>query len=215
MTGRYERQEELVPLSRLDGVLVEIIGTGAVGRQVALQLAAMGVPKIRLTDFDKVEEVNLAPQGFREADIGMFKVSAVAKAMKENNSTIEIVEENGRFKKSQVTPGAVVFCCVDDMDIRKFIFDNYRVSKLFVDGRMSAETLKVFTAYNRDSVAHYEKNLFPQAEAFTGRCTARSTIYSASLIAALMVSMLAKFLRDHDPEKEIEMNILTAEFNVR
>ena len=39
---RFARQEDLVPLAALDGLTTTVIGVGAVGRQVALQLAALG-----------------------------------------------------------------------------------------------------------------------------------------------------------------------------
>src|SRR6201999_1514449 len=43
---RFSRQRELVPAERLDPLLVTVIGVGAIGRQVALQLAAVGVRRI-------------------------------------------------------------------------------------------------------------------------------------------------------------------------
>jgi sulfur carrier protein ThiS adenylyltransferase len=41
-----------------------VIGVGAIGRQVALQLAALGVPDLSLYDPDTVAVENLAPQGY-------------------------------------------------------------------------------------------------------------------------------------------------------
>jgi sulfur carrier protein ThiS adenylyltransferase len=48
--NRFVRQEDLVPAERLRDLRVSVIGVGAIGRQVALQLAAMGVSKVKLTD---------------------------------------------------------------------------------------------------------------------------------------------------------------------
>jgi sulfur carrier protein ThiS adenylyltransferase len=42
-----------------------VIGVGAVGRQVALQLAATGVPKLQIIDHDTVEFTNVTSQGGR------------------------------------------------------------------------------------------------------------------------------------------------------
>ncbi len=61
------RQRELVPPEALAKADCTVIGIGAIGRQVALQLAAMGVPTLQLIDFDTVEAVNLAPQGYPAA----------------------------------------------------------------------------------------------------------------------------------------------------
>lgn len=66
---RYSRQQDIVPAERLSFCRATLIGVGAIGRQVALQLAAMGVPHLQLIDFDRVEEANLASQGFLESDL--------------------------------------------------------------------------------------------------------------------------------------------------
>ena len=55
--ARFERQSQLVPMDRLTEVTSTVIGVGAIGRQVALQLASIGTPRIQLIDFDKVDEV--------------------------------------------------------------------------------------------------------------------------------------------------------------
>ncbi len=60
---RYSRQRDIVPAERLAACKATIIGVGAIGRQVALQLTAMGIPWLQLMDFDNVEESNLACQG--------------------------------------------------------------------------------------------------------------------------------------------------------
>ena len=52
MTNRFSRQSDLVPQSKLQKISATVIGVGAIGRQVALQLAALGVPRIQLIDFD-------------------------------------------------------------------------------------------------------------------------------------------------------------------
>ena len=41
---RFTRQRDLVPSDRLADVATTVIGVGAIGRQVALQLAAIGAP---------------------------------------------------------------------------------------------------------------------------------------------------------------------------
>jgi hypothetical protein len=41
---RFIRQREIVPAEKLAGVTATVIGVGAIGRQVALQLAAIGAP---------------------------------------------------------------------------------------------------------------------------------------------------------------------------
>ncbi|MDP6722017.1 MAG: ThiF family adenylyltransferase, partial [Pirellulaceae bacterium] len=59
-TDRFSRQRDVVPAERLAECDITIVGVGALGRQVALQLAAVGAPQMTLIDFDIVEASNLA-----------------------------------------------------------------------------------------------------------------------------------------------------------
>ena len=54
LNERFSRQKDIVPPDRLAACRATVIGVGAIGRQVALQLAAMGVPWLQLIDFDVV-----------------------------------------------------------------------------------------------------------------------------------------------------------------
>ena len=74
--SRLSRQQGLVPSDRLVDLTVTVIGVGAIGRQVALQLAAIGVRSIQLIDFDSVDETNITTQGYLASDVGTLKVEA-------------------------------------------------------------------------------------------------------------------------------------------
>ncbi len=50
---RFDRQAALVPRDKLNGMHATVIGVGAIGRQVAIQLAALGVPRMTLIDLDR------------------------------------------------------------------------------------------------------------------------------------------------------------------
>src|SRR5712691_13074770 len=64
VSDRDIRQRSIVPPERLAACHAIIIGVGAIGRQVALQLAALGMPRLTLFDEDNVRVENLAPQGY-------------------------------------------------------------------------------------------------------------------------------------------------------
>ena len=83
---RYSRQKDIVPAERIAACKATVIGVGAIGRQVALQLTAIGIPWLQLIDFDVVEESNLASQGYLEEDLGRLKVEATAELSKKINS---------------------------------------------------------------------------------------------------------------------------------
>jgi molybdopterin/thiamine biosynthesis adenylyltransferase len=78
---------------------IDVIGAGAVGSAIVLQLAKLGLEKIRVWDPDVVEPHNLANQRYLQADIGAFKVEALARAVKDaTGHDIEIhrVKQSGR-----------------------------------------------------------------------------------------------------------------------
>lgn len=214
MEDRDLRQRDLVPPEKLNTCSVTIVGVGAIGRQVALQLAAMGVPRLQLIDPDTVEVVNLAPQGYLEGDLGQAKVLATADLCRQINSGIEITTQVERFRRSMEI-GEVLFCCVDSITTRRHIWEavNDRV-RLFVDGRMSAEVIRVLAAADDQSRRHYPTTLFAQGEAFAGACTAKSTIFSANIAAGLMVGQFARWLRGIAVEADMSLNLLAGEMAI-
>ena len=80
LTDRFYRQAELVPQEKLQTLTATVIGVGAVGRQLALQLAAIGVRQLQIFDFDHVEPTNITTQGYEYDDLGLPKVLATQQA---------------------------------------------------------------------------------------------------------------------------------------
>src|SRR5438552_18287249 len=102
------RQRDLVPPARLAACLAVVVGVGAIGRQVALQLAAVGVPFLTLYDDDTVAEENLAPQGYCPDQLGLAKVEATAADCHRIHPGTHVVPKAERFRRStarQLTVG--------------------------------------------------------------------------------------------------------------
>ncbi len=211
---RYSRQRDIVPAERIAGCKATVIGVGAIGRQVALQLAAIGIPWLQLVDFDKVEWSNLASQGYLEGDIGKLKVNATLDLCWRINANSQIHAAPERFRRSMEI-GNVVFCCVDRIDVRRMIWQatQDKVS-FFADGRMSAEVLRILTACGVESRKHYPTTLFRADEAFVGPCTAKTTIYCANIAAGLMLAQFTKYLRQLPIDPDIQFNLLASELSV-
>jgi sulfur carrier protein ThiS adenylyltransferase len=210
---RYSRQRDLVPPERLAACKATVIGVGAIGRQVALQLAAMGIPWLQLVDFDSVEESNLASQGYLQDDLGRPKVEATADLCHQVNHMLEIHSLNTRFRRSMEI-GNVVFCAVDKIDVRRLIWDAVKDKVDFwVDGRMSAEVLRVLVACDPPGRKHYPTTLFAAEEAFAGSCTAKTTIYCANIAAGLMLAQFAKWLRRLPVDPDLSLNLLACEMS--
>lgn len=211
---RYSRQKDIVPAKRIAACKATVIGVGAIGRQVALQLTAMGVPWLQLVDFDTVEISNVASQGYWEKDVGKYKVEATADVCWQINNDVAIDPVFARFKRSTEI-GNVLFCAVDSIQVRQLIWGAVADKVLFYcDGRMSAEVLRVLTACDSDSRHHYPKTLFPAEEAYAGPCTAKTTIYCANIAAGLMLAQFTKYLRQLPVDCDIQLNLLASELSV-
>lgn len=77
---------------RLKAARVLVIGAGGLGSPVGLYLAAAGVGRIGLVDFDVVDETNLHRQVlFGESDVGRHKLDAAMDRLRDVNPYIEIV----------------------------------------------------------------------------------------------------------------------------
>src|SRR6478735_2058067 len=99
LADRDLRQRELVPPAALARCHALVIGVGAIGRQVALQLAAVGAAHRTLVDFDTGAVDNLAAQGYGPADLGEAKVLATARLCRSINPQIRVIERFEPFAR--------------------------------------------------------------------------------------------------------------------
>lgn len=104
----------------LSNLTIGIVGLGSVGSIVAEMLARMGIRKIVLIDFDRIEKHNLDRiVGATKKDIGNYKVSVIAKSMKKSSplNKIEIIPINKNIAEKEAYLRALdcdlIFCCAD------------------------------------------------------------------------------------------------------
>ena len=212
--GRFSRQSDLVPAERLAQLTIIVIGVGAIGRQVALQLAAIGARRLQLIDFDHVDETNITTQGYLVEDVGVPKVSALARSISKLDGSIQVELVQDRFRP-MISVGQAIFCCVDSIETRAAIWRCVsRRAEFWADGRMLGEAIRVLVAADDGGRRHYPTTLFAGSEAQGGRCTARSTIYSANITAGLMVHQFVRWLRGQPTDFDLSLNLLASELTV-
>ena len=167
-----------------------MIGVGAIGRQVAVQLAALGVRRLQLVDFDEVEWTNVTTQGYLARDVGQPKVQAAACAVREIESAIELTLIQDRYRP-KTTVGDAVFCCVDSISARAAIWRSAgHASRFWCDGRMLGEVIRVLSVAERDGRHHYAGTLFNQSEAQLGAARREApSIQPQSLLASWSTSL--------------------------
>jgi sulfur carrier protein ThiS adenylyltransferase len=227
MTGRPNladrdiRQRQIVPPQKLAACHAVVIGVGAIGRQVALALAAMGAGSLELFDHDTVGVENLACQGYWPENLGRLKVDATAQACRLIHADLPLVMHPERFRRSvaralaQTDKELAVFCCVDSISTRGMVWEAVKPhAGCFVDGRMSAEVIRVLASDKPSTDGYYTTTLFEESQAYAGACTAKSTIYTANIAAGLMLGQFTRWLRAMPVERDVLLNLLSMELAV-
>lgn len=160
---------------------------------------------------------NLAPQGYWPENLGLTKVTATAALCQRLHPPLQVHAVPERFRRfgNRDLPGGpsvAAFFCVDRIATRRRLWEalGNRVG-LVVDGRLSAEVIRVLAVADSAATRHYPTTLFDSAEAYVGTCTARSTIYTASIAAGLMIAQLARWLRRLPVDPDLTLNLLAAE----
>ncbi len=195
--ARLTRQLDIIPVDVL-GERITIIGAGAIGSFVTLSLAKMGFTNITVFDDDKIEVENMNCQFYRHTDIGSEKVVALADLV---HSFTEVrIEAIAKRYEGGTFPG-IVISAVDSMAVRRLVWENHcmkaPMTKAVVDPRMGAENalMYVMNPMSEKDTQTYEKTLYSDSEAVAERCTAKATIYTATMLAGLVakaVKNLAK-----------------------
>lgn len=207
---KYSRQSSVVP-SKIFDKRVCVVGCGAVGRNVILQLVSMGVSELSIFDFDKVEIHNVSSQGFLHSDIGSNKVDAVINFCRNINPSCKITGKNDVWRPD-FKDYDYVFLCADDMVARKNIsryYHNIKNKPIVIDTRMSGETIRTLVTWNRQTRSHYNKSLFSNNQATDGNCTSSTTIYCANVAAATAIQAMVNHLKRIPVERDTLFNMGT------
>lgn len=186
---------------------VIIAGIGGIGSNVAFQLARMAPANITLYDEDIVERVNMAGQLYSTNDIGQRKVDAIASMISAYTLAKQINAVPSKFTDS-TEAGDIMICGFDNMAARKTFYNSWkrhvqtltpdsRVKCLFLDGRLSIDTLQIFCIQGDDKVNmdRYETEfLFSDFQAEHTICSMKQTTYLACMIGSLIVNLFTNFI---------------------
>jgi molybdopterin/thiamine biosynthesis adenylyltransferase len=204
---------DIIPMGVL-ATPITIIGAGAIGGWVTLALAKMGCTNLTVFDGDKVDTVNLNSQFYRFKDVGRYKVEALKDLVQEFTGVT--INENSRHYESGIFPGLVI-CAVDSMSARSLVWKEHAQiaahTQAILDPRMGAETalLYVMNPTDRGDVQAYEKSLYSDSQAVQERCTAKATIYTANLLAGLVVKAVKDVLTQPNYLRTVQWDIAANE----
>ena len=189
---------------------VLVAGVGGIGSWLAFMISRLSPASICLMDDDTVDASNMAGQLFRTIDIGQKKVNAVRGIIENFSQCFCVSTYERKLQASDFVP-KIVMCGFDNMEARKAAYfawkqgfkhrpDEERSEFIFIDGRLSAETLQVF-CISGDApyyMQEYEsKWLFSDAEAESTVCSYKQTSYCANLIASIMTNLFVNWCTNH------------------
>lgn len=185
-----------------------LAGLGGIGSYCAYNLARMNPTALFLYDDDVVEQVNMSGQLYSQQDIGKPKVDAVSDMLSQYTVMRNIYAIKDRFTEHS-EPGDIMICGFDNMAARKTFFDawhnhmlHYTTTKerakcLFLDGRLSIDTLQIFCITGDNEYAcdeYYSKYLFSDSEADETVCSMKQTTYLACMIGSFIVNLFTNWV---------------------
>ena len=183
--------------NKIQEKVIIVGGAGGISSNTIFQLTRVHPKSLYIFDDDTVEEVNLAGQMFNNDSVGKKKVDAIANIVKDfcrYESTFAMPE---RYTEDSFT--------ADIMKARKVFFNNWckhvneqkdKSNCLFIDARLSFDTLQVFTITGDDEFnkTRYEKEfLFSDEEADETICSLKQTTFMACMIASFIVNNVVNF----------------------
>ncbi|HEX5702651.1 MAG TPA: ThiF family adenylyltransferase [Pyrinomonadaceae bacterium] len=143
---RYERQKGIQGWDQtlLQKARVLVAGAGALGNELIKNLALLGIGKILVVDFDRIEISNLSRSVlFRDADVGYPKASTAVNAARRLNPDIDLraIDGNlfhdlglGFYRHSDIVVG-----CLDNLAARSRVgLSSVLAGVPFLDGGMWA-----------------------------------------------------------------------------
>jgi len=197
MSNRFKNQERLIDHEAIKTTKFLVVGAGAIGSYVVATLAKMGMRDCVVYDDDKIEDHNISNQLYPLYLVSKPKVEAL-ESVAFDYGEAAITPINERWSHDNARDADIIIVAVDDMDVRKAIWDYYkdRPHKLFLEGRMAAQVFSVYgvEANNTAAKAYYETQLYPQSEAMPDRCGEKSIIYTVLQVSGQMLSQVKRFL---------------------
>ena len=126
----FDRQVRLIGekyQKKLQEMTISIIGAGGTGSAVAIQLARMGVGKLRLIDFDSIEESNVSRvYGSKPSDVGKAKIDVLKRHIRSFSAT-QVETLNVDITRidivSKLLDSDVLFGCTDNLSSRAILND--------------------------------------------------------------------------------------------
>ena len=202
------------PPARPQDGTVAVFGLNAIGRQVALQLAALGVGRLVLVDPGPVSRRHCAAEGFSAEDVGRPKVQAAAQAAHQLNPLLNIETVVGRRLQTWDTVDAV-FCCTAARWARQAGRRALASGIGFYAGAdVHDERMYLPIVCEKPENVLEEADLLPPWGEVTRRRGAVCPPHVASIASGLLVAEFGRFVAGGGENRELHINLGTMTLTV-
>lgn len=195
---------------------IHIIGVGAIGSNVAEQLARLGFTNINLYDFDTVEPHNITNQIYTTKDLYESKILATAKRLRAINPEISLVLNPHGWKQGMDITGIIILA-VDSIELRKEIVEEYQYDPLvefITDMRIGLEEAQMYAA----TPEHFDRLLsnmeftHDEVKVPVSACGTQLTVLpTVHMIVSVGVMNLIRFIKDKEYNAQTIINSLTGQ----
>lgn len=190
---------------------IHVIGAGATGSWLVLQLAKLGITNITVWDFDVVEPHNIPNQLYGLQHVGMQKVQALQDIIEEYTGTV-ITIRDAKFERQPLN--GYVLNMVDTMSGRKDIWTTsikFKPSiKLLIEPRMGLDMGRIYNVnpMNINEIKAYEETLYSDDEAEVSACGTSMTVISTALsVASYCVRQLIEHANGETLDNEVLFDV--------
>tara|TARA_R110002167_G_scaffold296356_2_gene500785 strand:- start:952 stop:1605 length:654 start_codon:yes stop_codon:yes gene_type:complete len=199
-------------IAQLSDIEFHIVGCGAIGSSVAMQLTRLGADNFYMYDFDKVEMPNIGVSQYIDSDIGKLKVEALIGHMKSVNKHIRVEGHLNKFKDYKGSKEGILILGLDSMKARKEIVQlltqcPYK-PKVVIDGRMGAEHYQQYI-YNNITMSKYDKNWYSDDDSDPEPCTRKATSYCSNMSGSFIANAVKNIVMKQPYFKEVTFNFST------
>lgn len=194
----YTRQASIVDLEKYSKIRIDVVGAGATGSKIVLDLAKHGFRNIHVYDFDKVEVHNVPNQVYGPKDVGSNKVEALHELVM-RLCGIKITPHTERYTGNEEDYGEAVFLAVDTMSERKSIFDNISRKiglEIVIETRTGIYEGRVYSITPNTSRKKYMESMYSDDVAAQTACGGQIMIgATSSVVAGMAVWCFLEWLR--------------------
>ena len=197
---------------KMKNTKVVVGGAGAIGSQVSMMLARIGIGRLIVIDHDILEEHNTANQLYTSEDIGMRKVYALREILKDFDAEYIGINDKVQNVDWKSIDADIILGCFDNIGARFFlnmIAITHR--KPYIDAGIESFRGQVWTVIpGKTPCLQCWSDMFPKVKPKAGCSSvesAPSTFFTASYAAALQAMQVVKIVLGKPVEPFIGFNL--------